>query len=206
MSGKPVKILNPRLMASCKDRLFAAVMDQFGRSEYREDVQSSNDLYILYREFKAITDYILRRAPRISLSPIEINPTNAQAIDPDKYQKIFSEHIDIEDDKLQFLTHTVIKSYFLHEKASNPFSAADTSRLLLIDPARLIRKPIYDHGDPIYGFALYITPPSCHRLVFFGAGTEQQAQQFRNSAQVPNFDWLPYSRSYAIWRLKNAIT
>lgn len=203
MSGKSVKILAPRLMASCKDRLFSAVMDRYGQSDFREDVQISNDLYILYREFKALADYIARRAPRISLSPLEIIPLDSTMTSPEDYAKTFSEHIDIEDDKLQFLTRTILKSHFLHDNTTRATTAPDYTRLLLIDPARLIRKSITDNGDPVYGFALYITPPGCHRLVFFSAGTELQSRYFRVQAKRPDFDWEPYSKSYAIWRLKN---
>ncbi len=192
--------MEPRLFASCKDALFAAVMDYYGQSDFREDVQLSNDLFILYRAFKDIADYIMRRAPRVSLTPLESTPSGSDHADQSDYQKTYSEHIDIEDDKLQFLTRTVIESYFLHDNSTRTTATPDFTRLLLIDPERLIRKKLYDKDEKIFGFALYITPPECHRLVFFGAGNAVQSQQFRKKAAAADFNWLDYSKSYARWR------
>ncbi|WP_025898600.1 hypothetical protein [Sneathiella glossodoripedis] len=203
MTRNPVKVLPPRLLASCKDQLFSASMDRYGDSDIREDLEISNSLYLLYLEFRNLADYILRRAPRVYLTPMEISPPGTEALTEGEYKDQYLERIDLEDDKLQHFTRCIAYSHFLHSDNSPP-PTEDQSRFLLIDPERLIQRKVMDGNDPIYGFALYFTPRDCHRLVFFGAGTRDQASQLRRMMQEPLFDWHPFSTSYMMWRFRNS--
>jgi hypothetical protein len=183
--------MEARLFANYKDALFASLVRDRKSRTGRANVIIANKLAKLGIYFFEFSQHIVNRAPRVRLNISDVGQTASASVSA------------IQDDKLQNLMKAVKYVYHIDTSLNLQRRVQDLSLLLLFDTESLINETIKEEDKKIYGYALYLDPRPCRRLVFFGAGTHKEAREILDTFRTNNFDWTNYSKSYAKWILEN---
>ncbi len=184
-----------QLRASYKDEIFVELCHKTrggGDDHFRNALAKNYGLLGIY--LSGIVAYIGSRELPTRLAMNEANPEEAYFahLNPEDYAEHYDErHEDIELRMLMQAWHT---SYSIVSAQGEDFS-----KLVLFNAGAFIGA-LADHDPPQYAFAFYFDPGPVRRIVFFGAGTEDDAQAISTAMNMPDADWGKYSKAYARWR------
>lgn len=184
-----------QLHASYKDEMFVELCQRTrgGGDDHFQNTLAKNYAH-LGIFLSGIVDYIERSELPTRLAMNEANPGEAYFahLNPENYAEHYDErHEDIELRMLMLAWYT---SHSIERAQGEDFS-----KLVLFNAGEFIGA-LADHDPPQYAFAFYFDPEPVRRIVFFGAGTEDDAQAISTAMNMPGADWGKFSKAYARWR------